>query len=298
MPAPTAPLPRARRWKRWLRIGVAVLALWWAAGLLGAHLLTRAWPRAVPARSAIGGAALEAVATTTADGVAVRGWLVRGTPSSERCVVLASGVRGSRIYMEARAAWYVEHGWSALLVDLRGTGESTPTRISMGWNEALDLVAWHAFLGTRGYRDIAVHGQSLGAAAAVYSVVRGEAAPRWHFVVLEACYRDIRSALAARLPAVPEPLLWPMLVCSELLLGVDADDLDPLRHVSAVKAPTLFVCGTADRSVGPSAADALFAASGAARKERCDLPGIAHVDLWSAGGGALPRALASFLARL
>ena len=141
-----------------------------------------------------------------------------------------------------------------------------------------------------------MHGQSLGAAAAVYSAGRGLAPPAWHFVVLEACYRDIRAALAARLPLVPAPLLWPMVASAELLLGIEADALAPVRAIQRIACPTLLVCGEQDRKVGPHAANQLFAASGAAVKARCDVPRAGHVDLWQFGGDAVPRALAQFLA--
>jgi pimeloyl-ACP methyl ester carboxylesterase len=273
-----------------------VFALWWAAGLLGAHLATDARPFAIPERTELGGRPVAAVATRTSDGVDVRGWLVRASEVSTDVAVLAAGIHGNRLAMLGRGEWYLAHGWSALLVDLRGTGASEPTRIAMGWHEALDLQAWHAFAAANGFRRIAVHGQSLGAAAAVYTAVRCAPPPAWHFVVLESCYRDIDAALAARLPWLPRPLTWPLVACSEWLLGVDAHDLAPSRAIAQLRAPTLCACGTLDNKVGADATTALLAASAAAVKERVDVPDIGHGDLWHAGDGVLPRRLAAFVA--
>lgn len=265
--------------------------------MVGAWLVTRPWPRAVDARTDLGGHAVEPVGVQARDGAALRGWLVRaGAEGAARCVVLAAGIRGNRRAMLPRAEWWLAHGWSTLLVDLRGTGESAPERVSFGWGESLDLCAWHAFLGTRGFTAIGVHGQSLGAAAAVYTAVRGEPPPPWRFVVLEACYANLREALAARLPWLPTPFTWPMVVAAEQLLDVDVDRLDPVAAITALHAPTLLVCGGADPWVGPDGNARLFAASGAVTKRSVTIAGLAHVDLWR--DPQLARALGEFVAGL
>lgn len=290
--APARATPSRRRL---LRLGALLLAGWWLTGFVAAWLVTLPHPSQIAALSELGGRPIEPVATTARDGVAVHGWLVDGSGGT-RCVVLAAGIRGNRLAMLTRAEWYLAHGWSTLLVDLRGTGESAPERIAMGYHEALDLVAWHAFLRERHYAEVGVHGQSLGAAAAVYTAVQ-VAPPPWAFVVLESCYRDIGAALAARLPWVPGVLLWPIVAGSEWLLGVDIAQLSPLQAIRTLRAPTLIACGTDDGKVGPDAARLLFEASPARDKRRVDLAGVGHADLWRAGP-ELPRALGAFLASL
>lgn len=233
---------------------------------------------------------------TASDGVSGRGWLVRASDASTDVIVLAAGIRGNRLAMLERGVWYLAHGWSVLLVDLRGTGASAPTRIAMGWHEALDLTAWHVLAATRGFRRIGVHGQSLGAAAAVFTAVRSKPAPAWHFVVLESCYRDIDSALVARLAWFPRRMLWPLVISAEWLLSLDAQKLVPVRAIAQLGAPTLLACGSDDAKVGPHALDDLFAASAAAGKERVEVTGAGHVDLWHSAADLLPRRLAAFLA--
>jgi pimeloyl-ACP methyl ester carboxylesterase len=119
-------------------------------------------------------------------------------------------------------------------------------------------------------------------------------APDWEFVILEACYANVREALAERVSWLPSFLLWPMVASAEWLLDVDVDDLDAERAIARLQAPTLLAQGDADTKVGPNAKERLFAASGAIRKARCDVPKAGHVDLWSAGG-RVQAAIIAFL---
>lgn len=284
------PAPHGRRRRSWLRVVVVAVLVWWGLGVAAAAIATA--PRcapipALPASLEPG----ETVTTRTADGVSLRGWFVAGREPST-CVVLAAGIGGNRTAMVARATFHRARGASVLLVDLRGTGASDPERISMGWHEALDLVAWHAFLRERGVTSIGVHGQSLGAAAAVYTAVRG--GPEWRFVVLESCYVDIHEALAGRLPWLPSFSLWPMVCSAEWFIGVAAGELAPERAIAALRAPTLLVQGERDPKVGARALERLFAASGAVHKATCVVPHAGHEDLWG-HGGRVPAAIMAFL---
>jgi pimeloyl-ACP methyl ester carboxylesterase len=68
-----------------------------------------------------------------------------------------------------------------------------------------------------------------------------------------------------------------------------------VRAIAALRAPTLLAFGAADDKVGDRAGEQLLAASGAAVKQLCVVPGIGHGDLWAAGD-VLRRQLATFLA--
>lgn len=275
-----------------------MFAAWWGVGLLGAILVTRSWNVPIPARTELAGRSVENVAATARDGVTSRGWLVRAATDSPRCVVFAAGIRGNRCAMAERAEWYLANGWSALLVDLRGTGESDVARITMGFDESLDLVGWHDFLRARGFTTIGAHGQSLGAAAVVYTAARTSPPLRWSFVVLESCYRDIDGALAARLPFVPfaNALTWPMSCCAEWLTGVPAANLRPVDAIRSLDAPLLLLCGSDDTKVGANAAADLCDASPANEKRAVTIDGLGHVDLWRSAGERLRAELATFLA--
>lgn len=290
--------PRRQSWRRrWWRPALVLFVGWWLIGWLGAYASTRPHPSNVRGLRTIAGHAVENLEVVTSDGLTVRAWLLDVPADRRQCVVLAAGIRGNRQRLVSRAEYYAELGWSTLLVDLRGTGASDPARISMGWHEAIDLVAWHDVLRKRGYKVVGVHGQSLGAAAAAYTSVRTANPPAWDFVVLEACYCDIKSALQARAFGLPQIALFPVFTCAEWLLDLSADDLNPVAALRRQKAPLLVACGTLDDKVGPDATTRLLAASPAQDKVRCDVPGVGHHDLWRSGGTELRASLREFLQR-
>lgn len=267
------------------------MSAWLLAGIAGSWVLTRARPAAIPVRNDLDGHPIEIVGATTADGLTVRGWLVRAAVDSRDCVVLAAGIRGNRMAMTSRAEWYLARGWSTLLVDLRATGESEGEHVSMGWHEADDLRAWHAVLRERGFGRLGAHGQSLGAAAIAYSDLP------WDFVVLESCYVDIDEALRARLPWVPLPdlLLWPLRCGSEWWSDTAAAQLRPIDHVARRGQPTLFLCGDADEKVGPEGTQRLLAACAAVDKRMVLVIGAGHADLLGHDRIAVLQALAAFV---
>lgn len=281
----------ARRRLRWPWLLVGAVVVWWLAGFGGALLVTRGHAAPMPSLRALCQCPVEAVSVPTADGLTVRGWLVRAGPDSHDCVVLSTGIRGNRLAMQSRAEWYLARGWSTLLVDLRGNGESDPAPVSMGFHEANDLHAWREWLRGLGFSVVGAHGLSLGAAAIAYSD------GTWAFAVLEACYADIDGAMHARLPWIPLPelALWPLRCCSEWLSGVDADQLRPVEHVARLRNPTLFVCGEDDTKVGPDASRRLLVACGAAAKHLVTITGAGHVDLLGHDGPAWRAALDAFV---
>lgn len=97
-PARTSPTRR----RRLLRLAALACVGWWLVGFAAAWQATLPHPGEIAALQQLGGRAIEPVATTARDGVTVRGWLVDGSDGT-RCVVLAAGIRGSRLAMLTRA---------------------------------------------------------------------------------------------------------------------------------------------------------------------------------------------------
>ncbi len=226
----------------------------------------------------LGAFPVEAVMTRTADGLEVRGWLADIAP--RRLVLLLAGFRGDSLSNVALAADYARRGWSVLAPDFRATGKSEGDRITFGWLERHDVVAWVEFARARGYTEIGVHGQSLGAAALACSL--DERPDDYAFLVVDSCYDEMRNALANRLWFVPGPdvLLAPVDWAGRIGFGFGFDDLRPIDAMPRIRAPVLFVAGDADRKSRPAETRRLLDACASPRKLLRWVRGARHVNLW------------------
>ncbi|MCR9246090.1 MAG: alpha/beta hydrolase [bacterium] len=246
---------RRSRWRRWLLATILAGSLaWLACGWLTIAVATAPHPASITARTELDGHLVEAVAATTHDGLEVRAWLVRR--SEHRIVILLAGLGGNRTSNLGVAGSYLARGWSVLLPDLRGTGESAGDRIGFGYPERLDLLAWLQLARRRGFQEIGLHGQSLGAATITYA------------------WQQVEGASA---------------------IGADIATLRPIDRVASIRCPTLVLAGDQDPYARPDETRALFAACGARRKQLTWIRGGRHENLWTRSPTGYREALDAFL---
>jgi fermentation-respiration switch protein FrsA (DUF1100 family) len=210
----------------------------------------------------------------------VKGWFVRGKPH-QGAILLLHGVRSDRRQMVGRARFLSKAGYSVLLIDLPGHGESYAKRITFGANESKGVIAALAFLRqTLPGEKIGVIGVSVGAA----SLVLSHANPAPDAVVLESMYPTIADAagdrIAIRLGPVGKHLAPLLLWQLPIRLGISADQLRPITQIGSLKAPVLIAAGTLDRHTPIEETRRIFAAAHQP-KELWEVQGAAHVDLHS-----------------
>ncbi len=184
-------------------------------------------------------------------------------------VILMHGIWGSRLQMARRAEVLHRRGFSVLLFDLQGHGESTGTRITFGRLEGMDAANAVSFVRDRAPGErVGIIGVSLGGAAALL----GPGPLPVNVLVLESVFPTIDAALTNRLRAALVPILGPVLggavplllapVFEAVLppiLGVAPADLRPIDRIAGVTAPVLVASGTADDRTPLAEAEALFA---------------------------------------
>jgi fermentation-respiration switch protein FrsA (DUF1100 family) len=183
------------------------------------------------------------------------------------------------------------------MYDSRGHGQSGGRYCTYGFRESADLIRILDELGTQGLpvSRVALVGHSMGAATAVYAAVRDK---RIQAVVLESCYRDLRTAIRdyARLliPFIPEFLIRQAEKRASRKAGFDLDALSPLSHMSRLEIPVLIVQGTADRRIKPPYAQEHFDAASEPR-ELYWIEGARHGRVWRDGGLAYQEKLRAWL---
>jgi len=237
-----------------------------------------------------------AVEIRTADGGVIRGWFVPGRRDAAG-VALAHGIRADRRSMLNRARFLSAAGYSVLLFDLQGHGESPGEHITFGYKEAEGVEASVQYLRQHLSRNrVGVIGCSLGGAACLLGRRPVEA----DAVILEAVYPDIGRATANRLSIVLGPFgdwLAPLLTVQvRSRLGISLEDLSPIERIGLLRAPVLVIGGTNDRRTTVDDTRSLFATA-REPKELWLIPGAAHVDFCQYDETAYRRRVLDFFAR-
>jgi uncharacterized protein len=248
--------------KKALKIGVPVLlvfllALWLALGYIAAYLFTMPSNRPIRDEAHIGGVPVEDVTILTEDGVTLSAWHLR--KNTERAIIFAGGITSNRRQGLSRAAFFLEKGWSVLLLDLRGTGESQAAVVTMGWEERKDLLAARYWLESENYRIIAANGISLGAATIAYTF---DDDPGWDFVILESCYDTIDNAFNNRLAmfSVPAWFASPVRWWASWRMGAGPELLRPAEYLRNCAVPALIVAGDSEPELKTAETRAIYEA--------------------------------------
>jgi pimeloyl-ACP methyl ester carboxylesterase len=220
------------------------------------------------------------VATTTTDGVPLRGRWLRGLEQGELAVVVGHGfTHNTGTPLTERLLVRAARHADVLAFDLRGHGRSGGTT-EVGGIEELDIDAAVAYARACGYRSVATLGFSMGACAVVkqaaqmggVDVVAAVSSPASWF---ERSTRPMRRV--NRLPEQPfgRSVVWLL----GARLGEPWDDplpACPLEVADRIApTPLLIVHGTADEYFPVSHAHALHAAAGAS-SELWTPAGVGH----------------------
>ena len=238
--------------------GILLALLAGAAWIAGTILLDPGHRNTIPRP----GRGIEAVRFTASDGADLRGWWWPGRDPG-RAVLLLHGLHADRLQMLPRAKWLHGSGYSVLLFDFRGCGESGGSA-SFGYRERLDVEAALRFLREeKKVGKTVILGQSMGAAAAIL------AADAWgegvKGAVLESPFDRFEDAVRIRVRrfAGPlEPLVSPLLLLQvPMRLGFSPADLAPIERIHRGRGPVLIGFGGRDPYVIPAVPGAFFRAA-------------------------------------
>jgi dipeptidyl aminopeptidase/acylaminoacyl peptidase len=255
-----------RRFLKWFGAVLLLLfvALWIGVGYVGTNIVTAASHRKAREKSEIAGKPVEQVSITTEDGVVLSAWYVPN--GGENAVITLPGITADRGQLVPTAETYINWGFSALLPDLRGTGESQGDLVSIGYHERKDLIACVRWLQNKGIKTIGAHGFSLGAATVCFAM---KELPDLGFAVVESSYDTMKSATEHRLDMVHMPhfIGWPFGYFLGRRIGADFADISPVNYISYCKCPALVMSGDSEGVVSPSETLALYEKCGSDRKQ-------------------------------
>jgi pimeloyl-ACP methyl ester carboxylesterase len=194
------------------------------------------------------------------DGAVIAGWVlepklapgetVKGT------VLVLHGFLGNRVFVRSTAEKFAEAGYRAVLIDLRGHGDSTGRHVSFGVFESRDMVQVLDYLQKHGLagETVGVYGTSLGAAVGIlWSAID----PRVKAVVAIAPFTNLREEapyfLKNMLPLpgafISEKDMTEILARAAEIAHFNPDDASPLDAIKRSHAKILLIHGTPDRII-------------------------------------------------
>ncbi|HEU0020720.1 MAG TPA: alpha/beta hydrolase [Dehalococcoidia bacterium] len=206
------------------------------------------------------------------------GWFIAGRRQST--VILLHGFGCRRQEMLVHALVLNQAGYSTLLFDFYGHGESDGETVTLGFYERQDALAAVAYLKTRDDVDpsnLGTLGISMGASVAIMAAAM---TPDIKAVVADSPFQSAARGIEegfTRVTGLPRfPFAPIVLRFVQWRLGISPDDIAPIEQVAAISPRALLLIhGVADTELFPGNSEALLAAAGEP-KELVLLPDIVH----------------------
>ncbi len=232
-----------------------------------------------------------------ADGILLRGWIVRPEHPDGNWVLLFHGVADNRMGVIGQSEFLLRAGYSVVMMDARAHGASEGQIATYGWLERNDTRAIIDALREselrpclsvplpgspcRGLAHIFALGESMGAGIALQSA---GADPRIEAVVAEASFATLREASydyagLRRSPLLGKtlfaPFSWTLLYRGEKLTGLPVAEVSPVKAVAMRPFPVLLICDERDEALPCRHTERIYAAA-SGPKEFWEVPGAFH----------------------
>ncbi len=193
-------------------------------------------------------------------------------------VLMLHGFFGGRVYELETAKMLHAHGFGAVLVDMRGRGESGGDWITLGRDDVRDLSAVLDYVVENHDVDparIGVIGPSYGGAMAILLAAADE---RVKAVIADSPYDALNAATLATFTQLPFPLPWLVTEIIELRLGVDLQSMSPLAVIGSISPRAVFIIEAGnDNVLVPGSGKRLYDAAREPKRFRNE-PGIDHAE--------------------
>ena len=204
------------------------------------------------------------VSFKSSDGLQLTGWYFPGV--NDKAIMFVPGAGQNRVnedYGGAEiAAYFVKQGYTVLLSDLRGTGDSEKTRQSFGQYERNDVVGAFNYLKIQGFKSesIGIVSDSLGA---ISTIMAADDIKDAGAIVLDSPATEVVTAISHLMEGehnVPRFLHPGVYFWAKTLYGIDAYSVRPIDKISLLrKTPLLFLHGGKDDLIPPINSEQLLA---------------------------------------
>jgi pimeloyl-ACP methyl ester carboxylesterase len=233
-----------------------------------------------------------------AESVQLGGWYrcqQRGGP----LVIFLHGYASEKSGLLPEALAFLELGYSVLLIDFRGSGESSEAYTTIGLREAEDVVGAARFgREVLGHSRCVLYGQSMGAAAVLCAIARHGL--KVDGIIIESVFDRLSTTVKHRFEAMGLPS-FPF---AQLLLGWGSWQMgfngflhNPVDYARNVTCPALFLHGAADPRARIEEARAVFRAISGPRVMQ-EFPQLGHASSIEVFPEQWSRAVTAFLSTI
>jgi fermentation-respiration switch protein FrsA (DUF1100 family) len=202
------------------------------------------------------------------DGLQIAAWYIP-SEQNQRAIILVHGRDNSRTNGFVNefvpfASTLQEAGFSVMMIDLRGHGESEDARYTFGINERRDILGAVDWLEAQGYLPgrIGVLGYSLGGASVI-----GAAAEEQDIgaVWIDSAFADVKPVIEGAWKVdsgLPQVLLYPTEWMIRILYGFDITASHPVDEIGNIAPRPIFIAHCKeDKMIPISHMDQLMAAA-------------------------------------
>lgn len=216
----------------------------------------------------------------SADGLKLHATYFEPAEKNHLWAVLVHGYGRDQTFAYDYAEEYLKRGYNVLTPDLRGAGTSEGKYLTMGFFESRDIVLWtEKILEHDPQAKIIFHGVSMGAATVLMAAALH---PKNLYAVVEDCgYTSAYEMFTAQLYKIfglPEfPIMNCVDIVSKFKIGVAISDAAPIKTISQIKVPVMFIHGDADKLVPFEMMTKLYDAC-TSEKEKFVVEGAGHAD--------------------
>lgn len=192
------------------------------------------------------------------DKVSIPCWKLN-TEEKKGTIVLFHGYVGKKSAMLDKAIRFQSMGYSVLLVDFRGCGDSKENYTTIGFDEAEEVLACYNYLKESGEENIILFGTSMGAVAIMKAIHDYQIDPAG--LILECPFGRMYTTVKARFKLMGLPS-FPMAGLLTFWGGVQhgfwAFSHNPEEYAQRIKTPTLLLYGEKDDRVSREETDRIF----------------------------------------
>lgn len=193
------------------------------------------------------GSECRSVTLDVTNGVTLGAWY-RPNQGDGPLVILFHGYTSEKTGTLPEAKAFLEMGASVLLVDFRGSGDSSESYTTIGYKEAEDVAAAVRYARNHlKYSRVVLYGQSMGGVAVLRAVHSGDIRPE--AIIVEAVFDTMLNTVRHRFQAmgVPSfPAAQLLVLWGGRQAGFNGFNHNPVEYARSVKCPILFLHGSAD----------------------------------------------------